>query len=281
MTLLRSISLVVIFAAAVAFFTKGFQLFGSENSDASVSSEQNAAKTGSILTPDAIKSHLENKLEGIEVTGVAVSPMDGFYQVFYGGQVLYVSFDGKFIMSGNLLGLSAAQPVNLTEIAVAEKAAERSPQRAASIAAITEDDMVVFKAPNEEFEITVFTDVDCAYCRKLHKEVPQLNELGVTVRYLAFPRAGLGSSAHKKLESVWCSEDKLAAMNLAKLERKFSSNSCESPIPSQYKLTRELRLSGTPAVILPDGELISGYMPYNDLHQYLKDKSSRANNAGR
>jgi len=279
MTLLRSISLILVLGVAVAFFTKGFQLFDSKKKELPV--VKRTVSNGQQLSPEEIKLHLESKLEGIKITSVEPSPMEGVYQAFYSGQILYVSYDGAFILSGNLLGLSAEQPVNLTEAAVGAKAAERSPQRAASIASLSVEDMVVFEAPKEEYAITVFTDVDCAYCRKLHKEVPQLNELGITVRYLAFPRAGLGSSAHKKLESVWCSEDKKQAMNSAKLERKFSNNTCENPIASQYQLTREFGLSGTPALILPDGELISGYLPYTELHKYLKRKSSQTIQAGK
>lgn len=279
MTSLRTISLVLVLVAAVLFFTKGFGVFGEEGESTTVANR--SVSSGQVMTPDEIKSHLEKKLEGIEISSVEASPMEGLYQAFYNGQVIYVSLDGNFVMSGNLLGLSAEIPVNLTDAAVSEKASEREPQRAASIAAINVDDMVVFKAPKEEYTITVFTDVDCAYCRKLHKEVPQLNKLGITVRYLAFPRAGLGSSAHKKLESVWCSENKQQAMNNAKLERKFSDSTCESPIPSQFQLTRKLGLSGTPALILPDGELISGYVPFAELHKHLEKKASEAVAAGK
>jgi thiol:disulfide interchange protein DsbC len=284
MTLIRKLTMVALVATAITFFSLGFLMSEGSSDQASNSSNTEQLLASGQLDSVQIKSHLEKKLEGIQIESVEQSPVEGFYQVFYSGQVLYVSFDGNYILSGNLLGLTEEQPVNLTERAVTAKAAERSPQRAAVIASLKEDDMVVFKAKEEKYAITVFTDVDCAYCRKLHKEVPDLNKLGVTVRYLAFPRAGLGSSAHKKLESVWCSENKQQAMDNAKLKRQFSDNSCENPIASQYKLTREFNLSGTPALILPDGELIGGYLPFDKLHAYLEEKSdsseSASNSAG-
>lgn len=284
MTFIRKLTLVALVATAITFFSLGFVMSDGKSEQVAVASTENSAVAGEYLDTTQIKSHLENKLEGIQIESVEQSPVEGFYQVFYSGQVLYVSFDGNYILSGNLLGLTEEQPVNLTERAVTAKAAERSPQRAAVIASLKEDDMVVFKAEDEKYAITVFTDVDCAYCRKLHKEVPDLNKLGVTVRYLAFPRAGLGSSAYKKLESVWCSENKQQAMDNAKLKRQFSDNSCANPIASQYKLTRELNLSGTPALILPDGELIGGYLPFDKLHAYLEEKAgnseSTTNTAG-
>ncbi len=233
------------------------------------------------LSPEAIKILLKKKLRGIEISGVEQSPKEGFYQAFYDGQVLYISTDGQFLFSGTLLGLAGDEPVNHTEAAISAKTSELSPVRAAAIALIKEDDMVIFKAEKEEFAITVFTDVDCAYCRKLHKEVPQLNAAGITVRYLAFPRAGVGSSAYDKLVSVWCSDDKMLAMDNAKLKRQFSPKTCTNPVASQYQLTREFGLGGTPALILPDGELIAGYVPFERLHKHLKSNEEKPETSGR
>jgi thiol:disulfide interchange protein DsbC len=224
------------------------------------------------LSPDAMKQNLEKTLPGIVITDIEVSPYDGMYQVFYNGKLLYVSKDGKFLMTGNLLELRLGKPVNHTELSMAKMAAEAAPYRASTIASIDESDMVVFKANDEKYAITVFTDVDCGYCRKLHKEVPQLNAAGVTVRYLAFPRAGLGSSGHTKLVSVWCAEDRQLAMDNAKLKRHFIDATCDNPLDSHYQLTREFGLTGTPALILPDGELISGYVPHEKLIKHLESK---------
>jgi len=236
-------------------------------------------KSGDMTDSDkaamqSLKASLEDKLPGIEIADIAESPLEGFYQVFFSGQLLYVSADGMFVFTGNLLELADEAPINHSMEAIAEMEARQAPARAKVIAAIDESDMVVFKAPEEKHVITVFTDVDCAYCRKLHREVPTLNKNGVTVRYLAYPRAGIGSAAYKKLVSVWCSEDRTAAMDDAKLKRKFGQKSCKNPIAAQYELTREFNLSGTPALILEDGELIGGYVPSADLIGHLEDKAS-------
>jgi thiol:disulfide interchange protein DsbC len=247
-----------------------------KNQDAAkiASTKQNTNSPVGIneLSLDVIKQKLEKALPGIAITDIEVSPYDGMYQVFYNGQLLYVSKDAKFLMTGNLLEIRLGQPVNHTELSMAKKAAEAAPDRISTIASIDESDMVVFKAKDEKHAITVFTDVDCGYCRKLHKEVPELNAAGVTVRYLAFPRAGLGSSAHKKLVSIWCAKDRQSAMNDAKLKRKFSDATCDNPLDSHYQLTREFGLSGTPALILSDGELISGYVPHEELIKHLQSK---------
>jgi len=243
----------------------------------SVNKKQNAV----ALSPEAIKIILEEKLPGIEVSSIEPSPKEGIFQVFYNGQILYITDDGGFVFTGNLLGLIENGPVNLTEEAMMLKSSELAPERAKVIAAISEKDMVVFKAKDEKYVISVFTDVDCAYCRKLHKEVPQLNASGVTVRYLAFPRAGIGSSAYDKLVSVWCADDKQQAMNNAKLKRQFSPKSCTNPVASQYQLTRKFGLSGTPALLLSDGELIAGYAPHDELIKHLESKAEQKASAAK
>jgi len=232
----------------------------------------------SLLSANEVAQLLEQRLPGIKIRNIEKSPQTGFYQAFFGSEVIYVSENGQYLFTGNMLELAEAGPINHTQLAVAQQDAKQAPFRAESIAQLAETDMVVFKAAKEKFVISVFTDIDCAYCRKLHKEVPLLNDKGITVRYLAFPRAGLGSDAYHKLVSVWCADDKMAAMNDAKLNRQFGNfgkNSCTNPIADQYKLTREFNLSGTPSLILSDGELIGGYMPADDLLAHLSRKTNQ------
>lgn len=217
---------------------------------------------------------LEDKFPRMEIDDIEPSPLAGFYQVFFADQLLYLSEDGEYLFTGNLLELADDRPINHSEQAMARLEAKKAPMRKETIDSLNESDMVVFKAPEEKYVINVFTDVDCGYCRKLHKQVPELNKNGVTVRYLAFPRAGIGSSAHKKLVSIWCAEDRMAAMDDAKLRRKFGSNTCDNPIEDQYRLTREFNLSGTPAVLFSDGELVVSYIETNDLLNHLAYKAS-------
>ena len=257
------LSLAVFLILPLSIQADGFKLFDFGKSEQTTQSD---------LSPQAIKLLLQEKLPGIPISQVEMSPKEGIYQVFYGSQVLYVTSDGQFIFTGNMVGLSAAEPVNLTEQAISKRASLMAPQRAEAIASLDENDMVVFKAPDEQYTVNIFTDVDCGYCRKLHKEVPELNKRGITVRYLAYPRAGVGSSAYEKLVSIWCAEDKLEAMDDAKLRRKTVSQTCENPVASHYELSQKLGLTGTPALILDDGELIGGYLPFEKLHNHLKSK---------
>ena len=233
--------------------------------------------SGKPLSAIEVKGLLELKLPGMIIVDIEQSPLSDFYQAFFGSELIYVSKDGQYIFTGNMLELAKERPINHTQLAMAKQDAKQAPMRADTIAQLNESDMVVFKAAEEKFVVTVFTDVDCAYCRKLHKEVPQLNEKGITVRYMAYPRAGIGSDAYKKLVSVWCADDKMAAMDDAKLRRKFGNfgkMSCENPIAKHYDMTRKFNLSGTPTLILSDGELIGGYLPADELLAHLSRKTS-------
>ena len=237
--------------------------------------QQSKRELAEVYPPQTIKFILEQKLPGIEISGVTQSPLGGFYQAYYSGQLLYVSTDGRFILNGTLLELGDTI-IDHTATAMRLKDAEQAPARKSVIAAIDEQEMVIFKAADEKFKLTVFTDVDCAYCRKLHRDMASLNDAGITVRYLAFPRAGIGSSAYDKLVSIWCATDRQKAMNEAKLNRKFTAMTCANPVAKHYQLTRDFDLSGTPALILEDGELISGYVPHDKLLAHMLEKRELA-----
>jgi thiol:disulfide interchange protein DsbC len=188
------------------------------------------------------------------------------------GQVLYSTPDGKYFVYGSLFEAGDNQLVDLT-------AKRGDAKRQKLLASIKADDMVVFQSKGEQKAVVnVFTDVDCGYCRKLHREVPRLNELGITVRYLAYPRAGVYSDkkrtkftgSYKKLKSVWCDADRPAAMSKAKATGFIKENlNCNAPIEAQLALGEQFGVRGTPALIFESGELVPGYMPADELAKKL------------
>jgi len=188
------------------------------------------------------------------------------------GEVLYTTPDGKFFIYGSLFEAGQSGLVNLT-------AKRGDAKRQKMLAAVSADDMVVFQSKGEQKAvISVFTDVDCGYCRKLHREVPKLNELGITVRYLAYPRAGVYSDSsrtkytgsYKKLKSVWCDDDRAAAMSKAKATGFIKENlACEAPIEAHLALGEQFGVRGTPALVFETGELVPGYMPADQLAKKL------------
>jgi thiol:disulfide interchange protein DsbC len=139
------------------------------------------------------------------------------------------------------------------------------------MASIKKDDFITFSPKGEtKASVVVFTDVDCGYCRKLHKEIPRLNEMGVEVKYLAYPRAGIGSNSYNKIASAWCAEDRQDAMNKLKAGEEIPMNVCESnPVAEQFNIGIQAGLNGTPAIVLDSGELIPGYMPADKLAQTI------------
>lgn len=207
----------------------------------------------------AIRASLESIQPGMPIEAIAKSPMPGVYQVqLKGGRQLYASADGQFIIQGYLFQFKDGQALNLTEQA-------QNQSVAATINAVSRKDMVVFAPKQPKTHITVFTDTDCGYCQKLHSEVPELNRLGVEVRYMAFPRQGLGSPVANTLASVWCAKDPQDAMNKAKSRQDVPAASCDNPIAEQYQLGQLIGVQGTPAIVLADGQIIPGYQPASQL----------------
>jgi thiol:disulfide interchange protein DsbC len=222
-------------------------------------------------TEEQLKNSLEARLPGLKVERLKQAPVPGWYEMVADGQILYVDARGQYLMSGQLFALEGGVK-NLTQASMQAMESERSPMRKETLAAIPDDELVVYQAPEEKHQIDVFVDIDCGFCRKLHAHIKELNAMGITVRYLAFPRAGLGSDAAKKLESVWCSDDRPGAMTQALLERKVTPRQCNAPIAQHYALVRKFGLRGTPAIILANGDLLPGYMPP---HQLLAEIEKR------
>lgn len=198
-----------------------------------------------------IRAAITKKFPDMRVDDVRTTPMKDIYEVVMGGEVAYVSGDGKFLIVGDMYDTESR--VNLTE-------AGRQKSRLQALAKLDEKDMIVFKPAKVRHTITVFTDVECGYCRKLHSEIAQLNDRGVQVRYLAYPRAGPGTEDWAKMEAVWCSIDRKKAITEAKAGKVVKAAQCSTPIAKQYKLGEQLGVRGTPAIFTDTGEYIGGYL---------------------
>lgn len=202
-----------------------------------------------------IRKTLQDMQPNLPIESIATSPMAGLYQVqLKGGRLLYASADGQFVMQGNLYQIKDGKPRNLTEQAETQAVAK-------TINAVPASELVVFSPSQPKTHITVFTDTDCPYCQKLHREVTELNRLGVEVRYAAFPRQGIGSPGYKALVNVWCAKDRREAMNEAKSGDKLADAQCENPVAKQFALGQMIGVQGTPAIILANGQMIPGYQP--------------------
>ncbi|MGE8415375.1 MAG: DsbC family protein [Pseudomonas sp.] len=204
----------------------------------------------------AIRKSLETLQLEVPVESITASPLSGLYEVkLKGSRVLYASADGQFVVQGYLFQLKDGKPVNLTE---------KTERLGISklINGIPVAETVVYPAIGEtKTHITVFTDTTCPYCHKLHAEIPALNKAGVEVRYVAFPRQGLGSPGDEQLQAVWCSADKKAAMDKMVDGKEIKAAKCANPVSKQFALGQSIGVNGTPAIVLADGQVIPGYQP--------------------
>lgn len=212
----------------------------------------------------AIKRSLEARPD-VKVESIASSEIPGLYAVqIKEGPLLYASPDGKYFVHGEMFAVHEKEFVNLSE-------QRASGQRAKEIATVKIKDMIVFKPKGApKAVLNVFTDIDCGYCRKLHKEMPELNALGIEVRYLAYPRAGVGSESYQKMVTAWCAKDRQGVLTRYKNGESVPLNTCsDNPVTSQLQLGERLGVTGTPSLITASGELIPGYMPAKELAERL------------
>lgn len=212
-----------------------------------------------LADQSAVLSTVQAALPQYEIESAELHQGAGLYVVVLkNGPTLHVTQDGKYFVAGDLYRIDGTKLENMTEKA-----------KLAKIEALPESQMIVYKAKNEKAHITVFTDVDCGYCRMLHKEVPKLNDAGVTVRYLAYPRAGVGSEAYRKMVSIWCSADPEEWLTKVKLGAEIPENKCVNPVADQYKLGNEVGVRGTPSIVLDNGAFLPGYLPAAELVKEL------------
>jgi thiol:disulfide interchange protein DsbC len=224
------------------------------------------------LPPTALADPAERLAESLEVDGQAMpvervreTPLPDIYEVrLESGETFYSDAEGSHFLVGDLYENARDGLVNLTDQA-------RNGERNERLAAVPEDDRVIFRgAAESRAEVVVFTDTTCPYCRQFHEEVPRLNELGIEVHYLAFPRAGMGGEGARVMQQVWCDDNPGEAMTTAKREESLEGTAdCDNPVASQYDLGRQVGVEGTPAIVLPDGRLVPGYVPAERLAEML------------
>lgn len=204
---------------------------------------------------DEIRASLAELELPMQVESISESPLEGLYQVqMDSGRIIYASADGQFLVQGALFDVSDGKLSNLTAAAENKAIGE-------SLNKLAREDLVIFAPEDPKTHVTIFTDVDCGYCRLLHSEIDELNALGIEVRYAAFPRSGPAGESARTMESIWCAENPQEAMTEAKLGNSIESASCQNPIEQQYQMGVQIGVQGTPAIFLANGTLVPGYKP--------------------
>lgn len=208
----------------------------------------------------AAKKKIESTL-GLSISAIADSPVPGLIQLVTDRGLFYATEDGTYFLQARVFNLDEDMR-NETEVALAD----------IRLAGVDDfkDSVIEFKAKDEKYVVNIFTDTTCGYCRKLHNQIKDYNDLGITVRYLAFPRGGVNSGSYDNLVSVWCAEDQQKAMTAAQSGSDIDSQTCANQVAQQYQFGQKIGVNGTPNIILPDGSIIPGYQPPKNLEQALK-----------
>jgi len=211
----------------------------------------------------AIRASLAVFLPDLKPDSISATPVAGLYEVVFGPRLLYMTADGRFLVQGSILDLE--QNANITE-------PRRNAVKARAVDAIGEDNMIIYEPEKTRYTITVFTDIDCAYCRKLHASLDEYLKRGIRIRYLFYPRAGRDSESYAKAVAVWCADDRKAAMTKAKKGEPIAMKTCPNPVSDHMDLGRLLSIRGTPALVLQDGEILPGYVPPAQLAAALAER---------
>ena len=211
-----------------------------------------------------IKKVLAELMPQAKADSVKPAGFPGMYEAVFGPQIIYISGDGRYMLEGDLYDLK--NRMNLTET-------KRRVGRAKTIRDIDEKTMVVFSpaADKVKHTITAFTDIDCGYCRKMHKQIAEYNKLGIAMRYLSYPRSGINTPSYFKAVSVWCSDDRQAAMTKAKAGETLAKANCETPIKAHMDAAKLVGVTGTPTLVLENGRVIPGYVEPKRLIQILDE----------
>ncbi len=232
-----------------------------------------AALFASLMMATTYAATAEQDAEGIieekirtlapnaKTIAVSETPIDGLLQVQINSDIVYVTADGQYLLQGQIMDIDTR--TNITDQA-------KSGIRVGLLTELKPDEQITFTPEKPKYDLLVFTDIDCGYCRKLHNQMEEYNEEGIAIHYLAFPRAGVGSASYDKFVSVWCADDQKEALTLAKNGSDPEPQKCPNPIADQYELGRELGVTGTPALVTADGTLIPGYVPPEQLRQRLE-----------
>lgn len=213
----------------------------------------------------AVRAALKRLNPDVTVEYMGVAPLPGFREVIAGGQLVYISDDGRYLVQGAVVDLQRENRDLMRDSAALAKFRKKL------IDGVPANDRIVFAPPNPKYTITVFTDIECGYCRKLHSEIAEINRQGIAVQYMAFPRMGLGSKDHKDMISVWCAPDRRRALTNAKGGAPVEARDCKNPVSMEYNVGQRIGVDGTPAIFTEDGTQLGGYLPPGNLRLALDE----------
>ncbi len=246
---------------AIALFGFSLQACAQSKAPATAATPAPASAPVKSGSDAAIRAALGKVAPGVNISSIKASPLSGMMEVMVDGKVLYVSSDGKLLLQGALIDLGSR--TNLTE-------ASEAVARQSVLAGIPDTQKISFAPANPKYRVTVFTDIDCSFCRKMHSQINDYNRLGIAVDYLFFPRAGIGSESFQKAVNVWCAPDRKVALTMAKAGTNLPKKSCKNFVTVDYNLGNKIGVNGTPALYAANGVTVGGYLSPADLLKALQ-----------
>ena len=258
-----TILLLIVFVAgyALSFFTQ------IDNSFTGIALDINKNKTKDLTSINAkektkIQTKIQKVFPDLKVEEIAYSPIYELYQVIANSEVFYTSKDGRYLLHGNLLDLTKDQD-NLSQTEEVRKSI-----RLKILSDLSPKDLIIFSPQKVKSVVTIFTDFDCIFCQKFHSNIEQIMALGIEVRYIAFPRQGIGSASYDKTVSIWCADDPRVTMKLAAGGSSIPIKKCDNPVAKQYESGRKLNIQGTPTILFSDGTMLTKYMLPEELAKF-------------
>lgn len=215
----------------------------------------------------AVEERIRTLAPQAESIAISETPIAGILMVQVEGDIVYATADGKYLIQGRVMDMETRE--DLTENA-------KAGMRRDLLASVDVSKQITFAPEQATYDLMVFTDIDCGYCRKLHAQMAEYNEQGIAIHYMAFPRAGIGSKSYEKAVSVWCADNPQEALTQAKLGSDPDPAQCDNPVAEQYDLGKQLGVTGTPSLVMMDGRMIPGYVPPEQLRQRLEQLSGPA-----
>lgn len=220
-----------------------------------------ASAQGNSAELQKVRDTVSERFAEIDPQEIFESPIEGWYTIRKGAIIAYISADGRYLLQGDMIDLQDNS--NLTEQA-------RNDARVVMLSAVPDEDLIIFSPDKVQHSVSIFTDIDCTFCRRLHSQIDDYMEQGIEIRYFLYPRNGPSSPSWAKAEKVWCADDRNEALTLAKLDKEYSTHICDSSIVSNhYLMGQDVGLRGTPAIVLHDGTLFSGYLPPAQLKEAI------------
>lgn len=213
----------------------------------------------------AIRQSIAGIMPAVKIESIKPSEVNGLSEVLVGSTIFYVSDNGKYLFQGHLVDIE--KRIDLTEAKLASVRLE-------AIKKVGQN-MIVFKPKTSKYTVSIFTDIDCGYCRKLHSEIDQYLAEGITVQYLFYPRAGKGSESYNKAVSVWCADDRNAALTAAKKDQKIAAKTCDNPVDEHMQLGEAFEVKGTPMIVTEKGNIYPGYLPAKQLVEALESEKEQ------